>query len=169
MPVRSSRCGSANTRRRSCRRPTTGRCGGPSSSASGCRAGPVWRLSSLSRNLAHSADSAHPSLRHVVLLAEPAQRRPDIGFVVRQGLRRDADPGVMQLAPRTSAPRSSGRGSPRPGGPAIWRFAAPSRPSAVGSAPTARRACSMAAMRSAKDGSKKARLWRSWGSGLIGR
>ena len=36
--------------------------------------------------------------RHVVLLAEPAQRCPDIGLVVRQGLGGDADPGVMQLA-----------------------------------------------------------------------
>ncbi len=39
-----------------------------------------------------------PHLRHPVLVAEPAERRPQIGLVVRQCLGRDANAGVMQVA-----------------------------------------------------------------------
>ena len=41
-----------------------------------------------------------PHLRHPVLVAKPAERRPHIGFVVREGLGRDANAGVVQLAHR---------------------------------------------------------------------
>jgi hypothetical protein len=36
-------------------------------------------------------------LRDIVLLAEPAERSPDVGLVVCQGLGADPDTGVMQL------------------------------------------------------------------------
>ena len=52
----------------------------------------------------------HPARGHVVLLAEPAQRRRGIGFVVGHGLCRDAEASVVQLADR-----QADRGPPRRG------------------------------------------------------
>ena len=80
-----------------------------------------------------------PHLRHPVLVAEPAERRPYIGFVVREGLGRDAQRGRDAIGALTSELRSSAQESPPAGDPAIWRLAAPSRPNASGSAPAGQR------------------------------
>jgi hypothetical protein len=74
-------------------------------------------------------------LRQVLLLPEPAQRSPDIRFVVRQGLGPDAKAGVMQLADR-DPDRGPAGGDHR--GRAVkkfWQFAVVSKPGAVGTLP----------------------------------